>query len=396
MYKRSFFVISFLTMCCIAEGKNTSTSITYRKTASLTKSQHYKSGFVTAIIAPAINYVDWSNPRALIKTFGIGGVKKSLAKTLMNLKGTSMGHGMAQVSCTGTDGKKHDFMTGMVGTEDIDMYKDAVFKDGLGMRVLFDAFDDGYLQDTEDVKNYIANFRGRKIHDTKLNKKRLNDVRYLRFAINSQQCDDAVDFYNTFKSISFMQPKDRNLRRSIAPEQSLYYGLLLEPYDLYLQHKVGAQVKLGGGCTSVMTAFLRSTGVYERLDSNFLDEKFYKQLIVGRHLLGGYDEVENTNRKVPLQKYFFSKLGSSWGADTPYAYNLKWYDPEQIWRFFDGAYECQQVIEGRMSMEEVHDTCTPEIMDWLSKNSYKGNTYDFLYFKDHNGKDRHVNGVTFY
>lgn len=114
MYKKWSIIVIISLLPCLALGKyRTGSNVVISKSTNIIDTQYNKSGFVTAIITPAIKYVDWSSPSSLIKSFGMGGLKKSLAKGLLHLKGIAMGHGMAEVTCIGTDGRKHDFWTGM-------------------------------------------------------------------------------------------------------------------------------------------------------------------------------------------------------------------------------------------------------------------------------------------
>lgn len=313
------------------------------------------SGELTVFVAPSINYINWKSPKTLSRTF-FKGLKNRKLKAAKGFYATNLGHGAVYFNCTDSNGINHHQWTGMAGNEDLRLYKAPVFKDRDGVNVLFENFEDGYVQSTTQVIKAFASYYGRKIKDDSGSVKKM-DIRYLKYEINHQQCDEVVKFYEAFREVSYVKPQRRKVRKQLRDDEKLFYGLTAKPYELYLKKTENPESKtpLGGGCTSFMAAFLKAAGLYQDL----FDAHFIRTIPVSYQ--------ENKEEDVTLSQLIFTRKGNSWTSPGTPTKNLSFYDPELIWKFMDGLYTCQEslVNEGKIMK---NDTCTKEMAELLQSD----------------------------
>ncbi len=306
-------------------------------------------------IAPPQRFVKWDNPTKLATSFLKGWLKSHQVNPL-NRKKTAMGHGMVHVDCVDEQNVQHEFWTGITGTGDTET--DLVMKEKVGIGIIFMNFDNGYIQHEDEVKSTLSAYRGRLETSISGQTTRIKP-RFLEFSLSPKQCTDAVAFYSAFRNRSFGEPegdlslpkKERKKKivadREALPEnKKLYFGLTLEPYDLYMKN--GKEGYLGGGCTSYASAFLKITGNYDEIFDHF----FKKNITSSVKQMGSKEDP------VSLVKLVLGKKGKSWEQDFTDTMQLSFYDPEKMWGFIDSVRACQGDPE---SVSE----CLPAVKKWL-------------------------------
>ncbi len=295
-------------------------------------------------IAPPQRYVKWDSPAKLSYTFLLGWLKSHQFNPLRRVK-TAMGHGMVHVTCTDSKNAEHEFWTGITGSGDTET--DLVLKEKVGIGIIFMNFDNGYIQKEEEVKRTLSAYRGRLEKNQENETKRLKPL-FIEFDLSAKECDDAVAFYSAFKNRSFEEPKPLETRKAMGENEKLYFGLTLEPYELYKSN--GPSGYLGGGCTSYASAFLKAAGKY---DEKF-DQFFKREIVASEKQMGG------AGNRIGLAKLLLGKRGRSWVQKFTDNLTLKFYDPEMMFSFLDSVRSC---AGDTTSISE----CRPDVKDW-SKN----------------------------
>ena len=265
-----------------------------------------------------------------------------------------MGHVVARVDCRDTRGNEHSFYAGLSGQYSTEQDKIDLFEDRLGLGVLFREYPDGYIQTSSYVKLLVGDHRGRLIVDGRGQVKRMRP-KFMSFEVTPSQCEEAVDYYSTFKSKSFGEPPTRDQYVTMAPKEPLYFSFNFDPASTYQKIKKNdlaiEDTKMGGGCSSFATGFLKVAGVF---DSQF-DNTWKVNLKVGHSLIG------DPNKDYAV-KFTEIVKSSRWSEDGEKTKSLSFYHPENIWAFLEGVEDC-------LSGHTKSRFCTSEVLDWTKKNS---------------------------
>ncbi len=161
------------------------------------------NGYFEFIVLPSPYVIDWSSPLKLLLSYRVSQwISDHLYK---KSHPHSMGHGVAHFHCTDSNGKNHNIYSGITGQnlDEVDVQNIEEYQ--LGLKTIFMAYDDGYIQSSNEVRYNIGGFVGRKekpvgkgIHTSKQ-----ISSRFMRWPIqNAKQCDDVLEYYHAFHDIS--------------------------------------------------------------------------------------------------------------------------------------------------------------------------------------------------
>ena len=302
------------------------------------------AGTLQVIIAPPQRYIDWSTPQSLSASFLKGWLKSHQLNPLTRKK-TAMGHGMVHVQCADPDRVEHEFWTGITGNGDTE--QKLVLHEKVGVGVLLMDFDNGFIQAEDEVRSTISAYRGRLEKNNQGETTRLKPL-FVEFKLTPKECKDAVDFYQAFKNKSFKEPKSIEERKQLPATEKLYFGLSLDPYELYTKN--GADGVLGGGCTSYATSFLKVTGHYNKE----FDGLFKRQIEVGVKQMGSREHPNG------IVSVLLGKKGKSWMNKFSENSILSFYDPEKMYGFMDALQACGQ-------NENAISECSPGMKELLKQ-----------------------------
>lgn len=324
---------------------------------------------ITIIVNPAQKNINFKTPQSMLYSFGASYTKKLLGEKLFNLHKGGMGHVVARVDCHDTRGEHHSFFAGLSGQYSTEQDKIDVFEDKLGLSLLFREYPDGYIQPSSYVKLLVGDHKGRVILDGKGKFKRMRP-KFMSFEVTPQQCERAVDYYQTFKEKSFGEAPSREEYVTMAPNEPLYFSFNFDPaktYESIKKNNLDIQsTKMGGGCSSFATGFLKVTGLF----SDSFDKMWKVNLKVGESLMGD----PNKNKEVKILTVAKARAWSKNGERTR---SLSFYHPENIWSFFEGVEDC---LAGRTKSR----FCTPEVNNWAKKRAgkFKVHTQRIKYEKE--------------
>lgn len=311
-------------------------------------------GTITLFVNPAQKFIKFNSPRSMVASFGKSFLKQYVGGKLLHLHKGGMGHAVARVDCTDTKGESHSFFAGLSGQYSMEQDKIDLFEDRLGLGVLFREYADGYIQASSYVRLLIGDHRGRLIIDGKGITKRMTP-KFMSFEVTPTQCEQAVDYYETFKAKRYMEPPKREEYVTMAPNEPLYFSFNYDPYEVYQEIKreslSPSEARMGGGCSSFASGFLKAAGVFDPI----FDKLWRINLDVGESYIGG----EETGREVSVGKVMFAGKWAKKGDKTK---RVSFYHPENIWAFFEGVEDCAR---GELSSR----FCTKSVREWVRKNA---------------------------
>jgi hypothetical protein len=302
--------------------------------------QEASPNYMTVIINPSVNYLDWSTPRRLFKSYiGSEAIKYYKENFKSQTHTFAMGHAVAEVNCTDSTGKRNSYWAAISGQHDRQLDIENIFEKEIGIQVLFESYDDGYIQDSDTVSTMIKQYEGRFVKDADGKRRRLRP-HFLRYAVSPKQCDDIMAYYQSFTRIAFGDSRKKDARSMLAPKDKLYFGFLMQPAEQFAEIRSGNSIpddyKYGGGCTSFMTGFVKVAGVYGDLFEN----EWIRKLQYTEHLIGGrIDPETGVANKVTIGE-IFSQKGAQWVQTGLPVKEQAMYDPELMWRSFDRLLKC--------------------------------------------------------
>ncbi len=315
-----------------------------------------ESGTITLFVNPAQKFIKFKSPRSMVASFGKSFAKQYVGNKFLQMHKGGMGHAVARVDCKDTTGAEHSFFAGLSGQYSMEQDKIDLFEDRLGLGVLFREYPDGYIQASSYVRMLIGDHRGRLIRDGSGKIKRMTP-KYMSFAVTPEQCERAVDYYETFRAKSYLEAPTREEYVTMAPNQPLYFSFNYDPYQVYQKIKseglTVVEARMGGGCSSFASGFLKAAGVFDPI----FDKLWRVNLEVGESFIGGDD----TGKEVSVNKIIFA---GSWSKPGDKTRPLSFYHPENIWAFYEGVEDCAR---GNSDSR----FCTPEVKEWVQKNAKK-------------------------
>lgn len=313
-------------------------------------------GTLTLFVNPAQKFIKFNSPRSMVASFGKSFAKQYVGNKFLHMHKGGMGHAVARVDCTDTKGQEHSFFAGLSGQYSTEQDKIDLFEDKLGLGVLFREYADGYIQASSYVRMLIGDHRGRLIRDGSGVIKRMTP-KFMSFSISGEQCENAVDYYETFRAKAYLEAPTREEYVTMAPNEPLYFSFNYDPYQVYQKIKREGlsveEARMGGGCSSFASGFLKAAGVFQPI----FDKLWRINLDVGESFIGG----DQTGREVSVNKFIFSGKWSKPGEKTRH---LSFYHPENIWAFFEGVEDC---AKGNLASR----FCTPTVRSWVRENAKK-------------------------
>lgn len=315
-----------------------------------------KSGTLSIFVTPAQEDLDFKTPQTMFKTFGISYLRNFLGYKVANLRKSGMGHVVARIDCIDTQMTEQSFFTGISGqyssTQD---YKD-IFEDKLGIGVLFRGYSDGYVQSSQYVKYLIGDHTGRLQQDGRGWIRRMAP-KFMSFEITPEQCDQVVDFHQTFKEKNFGEPPTYEEYVTMKENEPLYFNFVMDPFKIYQEIKAKnlniEDTKMGGVCSSFAAGLLKVAGIFDPAFESLWKINFN----VGESLIGNVE----TGHQVGLLDIAFR---SQWIENGEPARQMGFYHPEYIWSFFEGVEDC-------LAGQTRSRFCTPQIKEWTQKHKNK-------------------------
>lgn len=303
---------------------------------------------LTIYVYPPRNELDWSSPRSLAKSFIGIEIPRSLSlndgvKFISDFKeqGTissdyrsTMGHAIARVECTLPNGRRYEKWASFSGQNYTDVDVKNVLHDQIGLGVIFYDYVDGHIISGEENVARIAHYNGR----LTLKNGRLRNVRprYMQFEVDARRCAKLAEMVSFFEDFRFPNKAPLASLLARAPENTLYFTNMLDPYDSYLARKSTGRGRVGGGCAPFALALVKMA---ERYDASF-DRHWRFTLPVSERLIGGIPDSSGNTRRVSLPSILFTGLGGSW-EHQGYANRFNTFtDPQLMWDFMGSVRSC--------------------------------------------------------
>ncbi len=354
--------------------------------ANLTK-RSLDANYVEIVINPSVVNLDWSTPKKLARSYFGSLVRQKYADLFRDVSKSTVGHAVVHLNCTTSSGSVVSTYTGMSGEENRDNSLDEIVNKQTGLKMLFDNFDDGYLETDDEARNLIAHHSARTDVDAR-GVVSIKNPKFLRYRISPEQCDRAVDVFETFKNVSYEQASEQLDRLPMS--EKLYFGLTLDAYEMYLARKQNPKSMLGGVCTSFGVAVLKAAGVYDP----FFETIWRRPVAVSIDKMGGKNTRTGQSYKFPLGQLLKGKQGDSWITKGVPVKRLSYYEPEKIWNFIDGVNDCTAYLRKTKSRKDLSANCNKAIMSWMRRQGLQLNghahqtvTGDFERIESEPGED---------
>lgn len=393
-YKPTLFFVNAFFISIISNAQ--ATDIGNSVSESLTTNENY----IEIYIDPSIERLGWESPKELAKSYLKASVRQSFSDQFPLREGfqkyskSTVGHAVIKFECRDSNNEKYLVYTGMSGEEDTSESLDDLVNKKMGFGVLFKSYDDGYVESGPESRNLIAHHFGRYEVDEDGNKTRMKPLR-MKFNINTQQCDQIVDVFKTFKFQAFREPKEN--RKKLQPKEKVYFGLTEDAYQSYLNKKSDPDnTVMGGICTSYAVAFLKAANLYESI----FEKMFRRDIIASVNLLGERDPQTGKNYEIPFMDLMSDKY-TSWITPGYPTKKLSFYEPELLWKFMNGAASCLNFINQKAQSnqaiepnESLPRNCSPELLNWVQQNQSRlktgssivaGNFEEKEYIRDNRG-----------
>jgi hypothetical protein len=313
--------------------------------------------FLTLFAYPPSNKISWNSPRnALLSFFGIA-VKKVVIPgknidsfdpwgeitSISSSYRSTMGHTIAHINCTTSDGTRFDDWSSFSGQDFIEVDKENVLQKKLGLGVLFYDYIDGHIIRGEENINRLIFYKG---HRKKLHKIK---PRYLQFEISTESCDQLKKMASFFEEFHYKKNSTLEELKKRPPSQTLYFTTNLDPYESYLDRLTNPYALVGGGCAPYAIGLIKAAKLYD--DS--LDSLLKLEIDVSEKLIGSRDYP------MTLASLLFGKKGKHWTYDGHQNRHMSQYDPQKIWDFIGEIETC---------VNNNDDECKLESVNWYMSN----------------------------
>jgi hypothetical protein len=324
--------------------------------------------------------IDWRSPELALKTT-IASQLKVLFKNQETYR-SGIGHISIYYRCRRTDGRLRDVWTGLTGQNEKSVDKQDLFRDKIGLGILFKNYRDGQVQTPlGNIADHNANYQGRKEANAAGKSERLKPL-FLRFPITAEQCDEVDDYQNFMLDLSWDGKSDLASYKRQSDRNVFLYGFnYTDPHLRYKAKLLDPSVKIGAGCTEFGASFVKMIG---RFDPIF-EKLWKKRLLVSEKLIGHLDPKTGRRHEVSLHDLLFTKLGNSWQHAGWSDRKLAFYDTEMMWDFLDGVRTCADIMDGHLRLSVPAKNCTKEIYSWVRKNRAR--------LKTHQGFNIHANKI---
>ncbi len=227
------------------------------------------SNSLTLYIVPPPRPLNWSSPSQITSTTLLASISDSYH---------SIGHVTAKVDCS-SKGQRYRFWSGMTSSANNPSDKDLLFKDEIGMGILFYSYN-GKLEQSSEIED-----------DLETAKNKFNRLITLKFLINEEHCERMRRYYEEFQMHRI----------------SKYYGLAHRP-----------RMREGAGCTSYAMSYLEIAGILNPQ----LKAAFSKNIRVPESLIGG------ETHKVSINDLLYSDTAQGWANPSDQNRELFFYDTQ--------------------------------------------------------------------
>jgi hypothetical protein len=303
-----------------------------------TKAFETTTSSLTIFVYPPRHELNWKSPRkALFSFLGIE-IEKIISPgkdvesvnpwgettTISSRYRSTMGHSIAHVECTTSDGERFDDWSSFSGQDYPEVDKENILKNKIGLGTLFYDYIDGHIIRGEENINRLIFYRGER-----KNRERVNP-RYLKFEITPESCDEVkkmATFYASFhydKNTTLAELKKRD------PNRVLYFTTNLDPYESFQERLTNIDAKVGGGCAPYAIGLMKAAELYD----SSLDPLFKLELDVSEKLIG------TPAKPVKFLSLILGKNGRHWNFDGYENRHMSQYDPQKIWDFVGQAQQC--------------------------------------------------------
>jgi len=312
---------------------------------------------LTLFVYPPQKELNWNSPKTVLNDFLGITVLKSLfpgqtieasnpdgeTSEINQYYKSTMGHTIAHVSCTDSNGEKYDTWSSFSGQDFAEVDKKNIFVDKIGLGVLFyDYFDGHIIQGEENIKRLVY-YRAAKRDGEKTR------PRYLQVPVDAAKCDALKDFVTFFEGFKHKKEISVEELMALPDESKLYFTTNIDPYESYLARKVDPKARVGGGCAPYGVALLKVIGKYDY----YFDYIWKLNIVVSENKLGKTNPVNILN-------VILGSLGNHW-ADKGYpTRTMSQYDPDLMWKFIGDVIKCQ---------ENNAKNCSIPVTPWFAKNS---------------------------
>lgn len=310
---------------------------------------------LTLYAYPPKNDLTWTTPKATLYKFLGGEIGKLFLSgddiasvdewgdesTISEVYKSSMGHTIAHIQCTNSNNELYDKWVSFSGQNFLNVDKDNILKEKMGLGVLFYDYIDGHIiSGEENIKRLIYYKGGRR------DGKRVSP-RYLKYKIDSAACDEIITMVEFFKTFHYGPKTTLEDLQKRPDTEKLYFTVNLEPYESYKARMSDPKALVGGGCAPFGVGLLKAAGKFD----SFFDQNWRLNINVSEKLIGS---KENPIR---VKDLLFGKDVKSW---THAGYNnrlMSVYDPNKIWNFIGEVNDC---LKGKK-------TCSDEVKPWIKK-----------------------------
>ena len=310
---------------------------------------------LTIFVYPPRHELDWSSPRKVLESFlGIEIGKKfhpghdivsvnpwGEPTTISSNYRSTMGHTIAHVNCTNSDGTRFDDWSSFSGQDYTAVDKKNTLKDKIGLGTLFYDYIDGHIIRGDENVNRVIYYKGETRNGVEVK------PRYMQFEITPDRCDELKKMATFFESFHYNKNTELNTLLEREPVKVLYFTTNLDPYKSYQDNLANNDAKVGGGCAPYAVGLLKAAGLYDKT----LDSIFKIELDVSEKLIG------SSKNKVNFASLFIGKNGRHWTYEGYPNRHMSQYDPQKIWNFVGGIEECLN-----------SDQCNLESNSWYQAN----------------------------
>lgn len=305
---------------------------------------------LTLYVYPPRNPIDWSSPANALRS-NIGDLASAAlsmndyihftndfheAGTISSDYKSSLGHTLTHTHCTLPDGKLYDHWASLSGEDDRAVDSQNLFKDKIGVGVMFYDYVDGHIiEGIENVKR-ITFYKG----DHEFSSRQIRP-RYIQMELDPERCAEAQKMITFFESFHYKPGTTTAQLIARGPEHNLYFTNNIDPYESYLERQRTGHGRIGGGCAPFAAGLTKATGRYVKE----FDTLWRTPVTVSEKLIGGtYDPRLRAKRQVSLGSLLFTPLGERWTYNEEGYKNrhLDLYDPQKIWEFAGNMLDCLQ------------------------------------------------------
>ena len=310
---------------------------------------------LTVFVYPPRHELNWDSPREVLtsflgielgKVFHPGKKIESVnpwgeTTTISSNYRSTMGHTIAHINCTTSDGTRFDDWSSFSGQDFTAVDKKNALKDKLGLGILFYDYIDGHIIRGDENINRLIFYKGEKKNGE------LVKPRYLQFETTPNACDELKKMATFFESFHYNKNTTLEVLLQRDPSKVLYFTTNLDPYESYQNNLSNRNARVGGGCAPYAVGLLKSAGLYDRS----LDSILKLEIDVSKKLIG------NSENPVNFSSLFIGKNGRHWTFDGYENHHMSQYDPQKIWNFVGHIGECLNT-----------NKCSLESNTWFQSN----------------------------